>query len=257
MKNRDMDEDRRYHEQQRAINEIAARLGLVAYRPDYHGRTRDKNTVLLYTKEDHEHNCEVDTRPIHYGSADEAKMFGCTDETYFYRPYLWCFENTDVNGMFSFDFAEHGAIDLRYSADWRDAIAGAIETRYYRLKQNIYVRSNGGYLNLREADDEYNGYNRKIIEAFCKAYGGHDHEIITGKVNPSDEGDPIYRKYKLGDPIYNFSCDFVIRKENEKLEELIRNWRSGVTPLGTARTKEIVTITDTIERVGGYSFIWY
>lgn len=39
--------DWRYDLQQRMLDEIASRLGVVAYRPDYHRRERDKNTVLF------------------------------------------------------------------------------------------------------------------------------------------------------------------------------------------------------------------
>ena len=38
-------DDIRYTEQTEALNEIAAKLGVVAYRPDYHGSRGDKNTV--------------------------------------------------------------------------------------------------------------------------------------------------------------------------------------------------------------------
>ena len=40
--------DWRYDIQQRTLDEIASRLGVVAYRPDYHRKDRDKNTVLFY-----------------------------------------------------------------------------------------------------------------------------------------------------------------------------------------------------------------
>ena len=46
----------RYTEQTEALNEIAAKLGVVAYRPDYYGSRGDKNTVMFYTPEDEEHN---------------------------------------------------------------------------------------------------------------------------------------------------------------------------------------------------------
>ena len=37
-----------YTQQQKTLDEIAEKLGVVAYRPSYHGAERDKNTVLFY-----------------------------------------------------------------------------------------------------------------------------------------------------------------------------------------------------------------
>lgn len=61
-----------YTQQQKALDEIAAKLGVVAYRPDYHRWSGDKNTVLFYTKEDAKHNRKVDRQPIRY-SRSEAR----------------------------------------------------------------------------------------------------------------------------------------------------------------------------------------
>lgn len=65
-----MENNVRYKEQQAALNQIASELGVVASRPDYHGKTRDKNTVLFYTKEDEAHNCKVDLEPSHYTQSE-------------------------------------------------------------------------------------------------------------------------------------------------------------------------------------------
>ena len=64
-----------YTQQQKTLDEIAEKLGVVAYRPSYHGAERDKNTVLFYLKEDEEHNREVDRQPVRY-SRSEAKDRG-------------------------------------------------------------------------------------------------------------------------------------------------------------------------------------
>lgn len=53
-------DDIRYTEQTEALDEIVSKLGVVAYRPDYHGGRGDKNTVMFYTLEDEEHNRMVD-----------------------------------------------------------------------------------------------------------------------------------------------------------------------------------------------------
>lgn len=86
-----------YERQQRYLNEIAQKLGVVCYRPNYHAKSGDKNTVLLYTKENHEYNSKLPD----WASNEE------------YRPYFWSFENTDANGIESYQFANHGRIDLR------------------------------------------------------------------------------------------------------------------------------------------------
>ena len=65
-----MENNIRYKEQQAALNQIASELGVVAYRPDYHGKVRDKNTVLFYTKEDEAHNRKVDLEPTHYTQSE-------------------------------------------------------------------------------------------------------------------------------------------------------------------------------------------
>ena len=54
----------RYVRQQSAIDDIAGKLGVVSYRPSYHGEKGDANTVLLYTVEDAEHNFQVDRQPF-------------------------------------------------------------------------------------------------------------------------------------------------------------------------------------------------
>jgi len=55
-----MNHEARYREQQTHLNAIAAKHGVVCFRPDYHGKPRDANTVLFYTKEDHAYNCKLD-----------------------------------------------------------------------------------------------------------------------------------------------------------------------------------------------------
>ena len=77
-----------YTQQQKTLDEIAEKLGVVAYRPSYHGAERDKNTVLFYLKEDEEHNREVDRQPVRY-SRSEAKDRGVNvNSECVYRPFL-------------------------------------------------------------------------------------------------------------------------------------------------------------------------
>lgn len=243
--------DRRYGEQQTFINETAARLGVVVYRPNYHSSKGDPNTVLLYTREDHAHNCEVEKEPTHYLSREDAKMYGCTDEKYFFRPALWCFQNTDTNGLFTYDFANRGKLKLRDS-NWKQIVEGSIETAYYRKMQMLYVRAAGGYLNIREADTDYNDYNRRIIDGFTKACGG---TAVMGSINPRMPGDPIFWTHRLGGQISNFACGFILPDENQHVRELIEAWR-GDEQL-PKRTVQADEITQSIENAGGESFIWY
>lgn len=42
---------------------------------------------------------------------------------------------------------------------------------YYRQMQRLYAASCGGYLGIRECDDTYNDWNRKIIDAYRERYG--------------------------------------------------------------------------------------
>ena len=64
-----------YTQQQKTLDEIADKLGVVAYRPNYQGAEGDKNTVLFYLKEDEAHNRKVDRQPVRY-SRSEAKGRG-------------------------------------------------------------------------------------------------------------------------------------------------------------------------------------
>ena len=68
-----------YTQQQKTLDEIAEKLGVVAYRPSYHGAERDKNTVLFYLKEDEEHNREVDQRELRKEAAVVDGQVGLAD----------------------------------------------------------------------------------------------------------------------------------------------------------------------------------
>lgn len=152
-------DDYRYGQQQNQINIIARQLGCVVFRPNYHGLERDGNTVLLYLPEDGAHNIKVDKYfadnkivGTPFSSKDEARKFGCTDELYYYRPYFWCFENTDANGTLSLEFANRGKIDLRGSK-WSERLEGEISLAYYRKRQAQYAVACGGWHSIPEADE--------------------------------------------------------------------------------------------------------
>lgn len=86
-----------YKEQQRAIKEICNELNLVVFYPDYHADKRDNNTVMIYTHEANEYNNKLPNN-----SMNEE-----------YKSYVCFLENTDMNGMFSLSYMNHGKIDLR------------------------------------------------------------------------------------------------------------------------------------------------
>ena len=153
-----------YTQQQKTLDEIAEKLGVVAYRPSYHGAERDKNTVLFYLKEDEEHNREVDRQPVRY-SRSEAKDRGVNvNSECVYRDHFWSFENSDANGQLDMGWANNGKLNLR-SLDWKTKLEGSITFAFARKMQFNYVRSTGGYLELREADNAYNDWNREQLRA--------------------------------------------------------------------------------------------
>lgn len=115
-----------YISQQKMLNEIAQELGVVVFRPNYHGRDRDCNTVLFYTQEDNEYNCALDAQGREQG-------FDVSHEQY-KRPFWW-FENTDVNGHLTYEFANRGRINMRMAVcreELKDSIMLALER--YRAK---------------------------------------------------------------------------------------------------------------------------
>ena len=110
--------DYRYTQQQRRLDELAAKYGLKTFRPSYHADNRDCNTVLLYTEEDYRHNKVVDSVEYNYWvtyTAEEARRMPFhIDDKYIYRDYVCSFENTDRNCRFDLGFANNGSVDLRH-----------------------------------------------------------------------------------------------------------------------------------------------
>ncbi|MDE6021481.1 MAG: hypothetical protein K2H01_10875, partial [Ruminococcus sp.] len=46
--------DSRYKEQQKVLLKVANQLGVVYFKPDYHAKNNDCNTVLFYFKKDYD-----------------------------------------------------------------------------------------------------------------------------------------------------------------------------------------------------------
>jgi hypothetical protein len=104
--------DPQYSRQQKIINDVCKELNLIAYRPNYHAKDRDCNTVMVYTPEDHKENLRLE-------KAGETR-------TEIYKYPVFTFENTDVNGMFDLNFANRGKIDLRTMKEY-EVIENAIK----------------------------------------------------------------------------------------------------------------------------------
>lgn len=251
-----MEKDIRYKEQQAELNRIASELGVVAYRPDYHGKTLDKNTVLFYTKEDDAHNRKVDLEPTHYTRSeahDRMKYQKCKiPEQCIWRDPFWCFENTDVNGGLSYGFANFGRLDLR-SSRWKEVLKGDIQLALATRKRICYLQAIGGAGMLKEADETYNEFNREAIRAMAL----RDGQAYLGSVNYYGEvrerilakEQSIYEKYTGGE-IYNFSCAFCAPVADEQLEELIRTWNES------APAYLVDKIMHRVEAIGGVNFLW-
>lgn len=250
----------RYTEQQNFIDNLARKLGVVAYRPNYHADTRDANTVMLYLPEDAKHNAEVDRQPTRYTRSeahDWMKRSGVyIEEKYVWRDSFFDFANTDVNGHFNYDFANFGRLDLR-GMKWKEVLEGAVRLALARKLQNKHLACTGGALALREADGTYNDFNREQIEAFqmmhgsawmgrINFHGDQNKEVVAGTRS-------VYEEY-TGQQVYNFGCDFIIPKTDEELEQMIRRWNGGKLPLDVNHLDKMM---ERIEKLRGINFVWY
>lgn len=250
-------EDVQYAQQQKAIEEIARELGVVAYRPDYHGKARDKNTVLLYLKRDAEHNRKVDWQPVHYSRSEARDLKMDVNGDCVYRDHFWSFENSDSHGMLDMRFANFGKIDLR-GIRWKTVLEGHIRYALARKLQFEYVRNTGGYWALREADDTYNNLNREQLLALKMMHG----RLWLGSINFYDDkrkkitaGEESVYEELADQMVYNFGCDFAVPVPDKELEELIRAW-NGDERLPN-RLVDVEAMTGRVEKLGGINLIWY
>lgn len=121
-------------EQQRLLDEVAREIGAVTYRPDYHGKTGDPNTVLFYTREDEERNRELERsgEMITRSQFEDMKWrrmdtSGLKDKVE--RPYFFVFQNDDINGQYDVRYANYGRFDL-YKLGGMDDLLNAIREAY-------------------------------------------------------------------------------------------------------------------------------
>lgn len=236
--------DSRYAEQMAILRDIAREEGLVIRFPDEHAVGSDANTVMFYTLKEHAYNEMVDQS----GSGDYIVR----------KTPFFVFENTDINGEFSYDYANQGRIDLRSLTTRRDCLRGHV--RLYRAlrKQHQYIIDHGSIWKIPEADQGYNDLNREIIEAARKAYG----KIYLGNINYYDrqrerivaDAEDVFKEY-TGEVVYNFGYCFCVPKKDMILRDLIRSWNGAEKTNVVAKAPE--QIIDRIDEIGGFSFIWF
>lgn len=250
-------EDVQYTQQQKTIEEIVSELGVVTYRPDYHGKGGDKNTVLFYLKRDAEHNSKVDRQPVHYSRSEARDLKMDVYGDCVYRDHFWSFENSDANGMLDMRFANFGKIDLR-GIRWKTVLEGHIRYALARKLQFEYVRRSGGHLELREADDVYNDLNREQLLAMKMMHG----RLWLGSINFYDDkrkriaaGEESVYEELLDQMVYDFGCAFAVPAPDKELEELIRAW-NGDERL-PKKLIDIEAITGRVDQFGGLNMIWY
>lgn len=219
------------------------------------------NTVQFYLPEDAKHNSAVDKEPFHYSSVEARDLMQTQKreipQKYIYRDPIWVFTNSDVNGCGSYDFANHGKLDLR-SPRWKESLGGHILLALLKNRQYKYVAAVGGYCSICEADEDYNDYNRCIIDAMKTAYG----RVFLGSINLDgakrqevlDGKSSVYTEY-VGQKIYNGGYEFCVPVADEELEQLIRGW-NGDDRL-PKKWVNVEAITGRVRDVGGEYLIWY
>lgn len=110
-----------YQNQKIALDNFAKEFDLAVFRPRYH---REQNNIVhFYSKKELKSNIENIWNP-----------------TYVPKPPLWTFENTDVDGKFSYKWGNKGTINLKglsFQEAIRDAFLDYID-EYNDSKANIY-----------------------------------------------------------------------------------------------------------------------
>lgn len=120
-------------------------------------------------------------------------------------------------------------------------------------KQNNYIKSIGGYANLKEADNFNNDLNRKIIAAYASEheevwlfninyYGESKERIINGKDSP-------FMKY-AGQSVLNFEIHYCIPCRDEQVAGSIRQW------LTEPELETLNKIDNLVDELGGLRFLW-
>lgn len=111
-----------------------------------------------------------------------------------------------------------------------------------RHLQCAYAASLGGLLCLSEADEVWNGYNRKIIKQYFKVHPN----CRLGSFNKT------FTEPYVGQKIYNFGYDFIVPEEDKTLSALL----AGRLIDGHTDMASIMKIQNRIKATGGVVFIW-
>lgn len=127
-----------------------------------------------------------------------------------------------------------------------------LTSKELKSEQLAYAAALGGFLELREVDETYNGYNRSILMAYNNEHGtiylGHFNYYGAQRMKIIEGSWSIYKEYE--GYVYNFGCDFCVPSKDKKLEEYIRLWNEK------ADTKYLDKAQKRIEELGGITFIW-
>lgn len=127
-----------------------------------------------------------------------------------------------------------------------DKIAAKLELAEAEEQQNAMIRSAGGGLGLREADDAWNDTTRRQIASLLKLCGG---TCYLGKINEEQEHGGIITRYDGKDVVRNFGADFAVPTNDRKLCDLIRDWRGG-------KLHTPGKIMDRVKELGGVWLHW-
>ncbi len=235
--------------------------GVVAYRPDYHRKDRDKNTVLFYLPDDAEHNRKVDREPTHYtrSEAHDLMKYGKVNipDRYIWRDPFWSFENSDVNGMLDYSFANYGKLDLRTNR-WVDVLEGHVRLALAKKLQYLHIAGSGGYLALREADavndDPKPGRDRRHEADLRNCISGGRELLWRKRARILAGEESIFEEVTDG-PVYNFAGTFCVPKKDPELEWMILAW-NGDDRL-PKKGADVNKMQNRVAAIGGINLVWY
>ena len=178
-------------------------------------------------------------------------------DRYIWRDPFWSFENSDVNGMLDYSFANYGKLDLRTNR-WVDVLEGHVRLALAKKLQYLHIAGSGGYLALREADAVNDDLNREEIAAMRQIYG----IVYLVDVNYYGEKrarilageESIFEEVTDG-PVYNFAGTFCVPKKDPELEWMILAW-NGDDRLPKKGT-DVNKMQARVAAIGGINLVWY
>ena len=104
---------------------------------------------------------------------------------------------------------------------------------------------------IPEATDDFNDNSRLLIQTMYAEHG----QCWLGQINLDGEK-PILRRYRPGEPLYNFCCEFILPRYDTGLINII-TWRSKQPYRGArADMAVITTIMERINLLNGINLMW-